>query len=417
MKSWRLALPALLALAASGCTVGQHHTEVAALQNENRNLEDNLYQQQAALKDLCQQLDACRKDNEALHHRLQDLSPGGLEMTPAQPAASGSGAGSSLSVEPGRPMPSSQLPGWLRPTAPPNRPSTDRLPKPPEEESPPAIQAPPFTPPGAVPPATEAPPFAPPSAAPPAIEAPPTDAPPVLKPLPGASVSPAGHALRAVSPAPPLGRAVEGDNTKVAAITIRPVVAGGDRAGQPPGGDGIALWIEPRDQAGSMVRASAPVSVVVLDPDPSVAGESARVARWDFASEATAAFYRKTATAEGIFVELTWPGDPPKHRSLEVFVRYTTDDGRKIEARRPIHLDLANHAEVEPHAVWSRRVAPAPVTTTAYPSDKSPSATAKEGSAVPDASPSQRPRSVAPAGDESAEKPKLQPPAWSPDRP
>jgi hypothetical protein len=199
---------------------------------------------------------------------------------------------------------------------------------------------------------------------------------------------------------------------------MRPVVAGGHRAGQPPAGDGIALWIEPRDQAGSLVRAAAPVSVVVLDPDPSVAGEAARVARWDFASQATAAFYRKTATAEGIFVELTWPGDPPKHRSLEVFVRYTTDDGRKT--RGPAADSSSTwpaNAKVEPHAVWSRRVAPAPVTTTAYPAGESPSATAREGSAVPAASPPQRPRRVAPAGDESAEKPKLQPPTWSPDRP
>ena len=43
------------------------------------------------------------------------------------------------------------------------------------------------------------------------------------------------------------------------------------------------------------------MAVVLLDPDPSMVGDAARVARWDFASEATAAFYRKTATAEGIF--------------------------------------------------------------------------------------------------------------------
>ena len=77
-------------------------------------------------------------------------------------------------------------------------------------------------------------------------------------------------------------------------------------------------------------------------------------------------------------MELTWPGDPPKHRALEVFVRYTTDDGRELEARRPIHIDPANQPRAEPHAEWSRRASPAPVATTAYPNDKSPSATAKE---------------------------------------
>jgi hypothetical protein len=296
------------------------------------------------------------------------------------------------------------LPERLRTPAPPNRPGDSSRPKAPEEEASPATEAPPFTPPGAARPASEAPPFAPPSAAPP-------------NPLPGGSTPSASHAMKAVSPAPPFGHALEGDNTKVAAITLHPIVAGGHRAGQPPGGDGFALWIEPRDQAGNLVRAAAPVAVVVLDPDPSMAGPSARVARWDFASEATAAFYRKTATAEGIFLELTWPGDPPKHRALEVFVRYTTDDGRKIEARRPIRIELADQPPAEPHAEWSRRASPAPAAPTAYPSDKSPSATAKEGSPASDGSPSQRPRRAAPAGDESTEKPKLELPAWSPDRP
>jgi hypothetical protein len=402
MKSWQRAIPALLALAASGCTVGQHHVEVTALQNENRDLEDNLYQQQAAMKDLCQQLDACRKDNEALRQRLQKLSPSGPQIAPNQPVAPAPEAPKPLSLELGQPVPSGQLPERLRTPAPPNRPSTSGLPKAPEEETPPATEALP----GAVPPATEAPPFAPPSAPPPAS-----------KPLPGDSTPPASHAMKAVSPAPPFGRAVQGDNTKVAAITLRPILPGGHHADQPPGGEGIAFWIEPRDQAGNLVRAAAPVAVVVLDPDPSMVGEAARVGRWDFASEATAAFYRKTAAAEGIFLELTWPGDPPKHRTLEVFVRYTTDDGRKIEARRPIHLDLASQPEVEPHAAWSRRISLAPAATNAYPSDNAPSATAKESSAVSEASPSQRPRRIAPAGDESAEKPKLELPAWSPDRP
>ena len=77
MKSWRLSIPALLALAAGGCAPGQHHAEVSVLVNENRDLEDNLYQQQAALKDLCQQLDACRKENQALRSQLPGSSPSG----------------------------------------------------------------------------------------------------------------------------------------------------------------------------------------------------------------------------------------------------------------------------------------------------------------------------------------------------
>ncbi len=394
MKSWRLAIPALLALAASGCTPGQHHVEVTALQNENRDLEDNLYQQQAALKDLCQQLDACRKDNKALRDRLQKLSPGCSEIAPKQPAAPAAEPPKSPSVDLGQPMPSSQMPELLHTPD-----SPGGLPQAPEAETQRTTDAP-------------LSPFPPPSAGPPPHVPPPAPAP---KPLPGDSTPSAS--LKAVSPAPQFGHAVEGDNTKVAAITLHPLAAGGRRADQPPGGDGIALWVEPRDQAGNPVRAAAPVAVVVLDPDPSMVGQAARVARWDFASEATAAFYRKTAAAEGIFLELTWPGDPPKHRTLEVFVRYTTDDGRKLEARRTVHIDLANHPGEEPHAGWSRRAAPVPVATAAYPTGESPSATPRESSAASDASPSQRPKRVVPAGGESAEKPKLESPTWSPDRP
>ncbi len=385
MKSWRLSIPALLALAAGGCAPGQHHAEVSVLVNENRDLEDNLYQQQAALKDLCQQLDACRKENQALRSQLPGSSPSGPGS-----AAQRSRAPATEAIEP-----SIQLPAGMRNLAPPSSPGTSGPPKASEEETQPANEAPPS-------------PYPPPSIPGPAA---------ARNPRHDDSSSVDTHGMRAVSPSPPFGRALQGDNTKVAAITLHPIVAGGSRADQPPGGDGIALWIEPRDQAGHLVRAAAPVAVVLLDPDPSMVGDAARVARWDFASEATAAFYRKTATAEGIFLELTWPGDPPKHRALEVFVRYTTDDGRKLEARRPIHIDPANQPRAEPHAEWSRRASPAPVATTAYPNDKSPSATAKESPAAPDASPSRRPRSGSPTGDESAEKPKLELPAWSPDRP
>jgi hypothetical protein len=390
MKSWRLAILPLLALAASGCNPGQHRAEVTVLTNEYRDLEDNFYQQQAAMKDLCQQLDACRKDLDDCrreNRRLQGLGPSSPETTSRALAAPATDT-----VKP----PIVELPEGLRNSAPSSGPGASGPLKAPEEETQPTTVAP-------------LSPYPPSSVAPPATD-------PAAKTLPDDS-SPPASAMRSVSPAPPLGRAVQGDNTKVVAITLHPIVAGGRGADQPSGGDGIALWIEPRDQAGHQVRAAAPVAVVVLDPDPSMVGQAARVARWDFASEATAAFYRKTPTAEGIFLELTWPGEPPKHRTLEVFVRYTTDDGRKIEARRTIRIDLAGQPGVEPHAGWSRRAASAPVATTAYPTGESAAAAAKDNPVVSDAPASHRPGRVAPAGDESAEKPKLDLPAWSPDRP
>ena len=73
------------------------------------------------------------------------------------------------------------------------------------------------------------------------------------------------------------------------------------------------------------------MSVVVLDP--AFEGEAARVARWDFTAAETAAMFRRTGTESAIHLTMAWPGDPPAHGKLHLFVRYVTADGRKLGGR------------------------------------------------------------------------------------
>ena len=71
-----------------------------------------------------------------------------------------------------------------------------------------------------------------------------------------------------------------------------------------------------------------------------VGGEAARVARWDFTAAETAAMFRRTGAGAAIHLTTAWPGDPPAHRKLHLFVRYVTADGRKLQADAPIEVAL-----------------------------------------------------------------------------
>jgi hypothetical protein len=109
------------------------------------------------------------------------------------------------------------------------------------------------------------------------------------------------------------------------------------------GDAGVTALIEPRDVHGQLAPAAGPVSVVILDRGRS--GDASRVARWDFTAEQTATLYRKTPYGEGIYLEMPWPGSPPDRSHLHMFVRYTTKDGRKLEASRELDVALPSQRQ------------------------------------------------------------------------
>ena len=87
---------------------------------------------------------------------------------------------------------------------------------------------------------------------------------------------------------------------------------------------------------GRAVDAPADVSVVVIDS--ALEGNAARVARWDFTAAETAAMFRRSGASLAIHLTMAWPGDPPVHHKLHLFVRYVTADGRKLQADQPIEV-------------------------------------------------------------------------------
>lgn len=159
-------------------------------------------------------------------------------------------------------------------------------------------------------------------------------------PLPGPAAPPdRGTSSGGGAPVTPTGWGRGAGSARAARITLGSQFTGGYDADGRPGDEGIMLSIEPRDAQGNLVAAAAPVSVVVLDP--ALQGEAARVARWDFTAEEIAAITQSTRLADGIHLAMTWPGNPPAHNQLRLFARYTTADGRKLQAETPIEVDVA----------------------------------------------------------------------------
>lgn len=377
MKSWPLAIFCVAGLAMVGCRAAP--PAVTLLEQENRQLEARLYE----LADL---VEDSRQENERLRRRLnryeRDGGPSGLDSKDDAPEPL---------LEPALPGPDLDLPGGLQ--------------SPKVEMPSAAISGGKFLE---------------------KLSGRSTAAPDVRLPAP-----PNEEALhQATTPDPSVGDRerqpttdddvpCQADNTRVAAITLNERLTGGYDLDRRAGHEGIITVVEPRDRDGRLVPAAAPVSVVLLDP--ALPGDAARVARWDLTADEVAQRYRKTPLSEGIHLELVWPRALPIHSRLHLFVRYLTDDGRKLQGDRDIEIDVpaleaqrpmpaanaqSSREPAQRTTEWQQRRAPA----TRPPADE-PTRTALVPRATsPPTVPSEQSRS-------SSESSARRRPAWSPDRP
>lgn len=166
----------------------------------------------------------------------------------------------------------------------------------------------------------------------------------------GAAIdSSAGNVAQAAYSRPtPVETTAEG----VAAIAFDPRTIGGFEEDGRPGHDGIEFLLRPFDHDGNLVLAPAEISVAVIDPE--LPGISARIARWDLSRQDVRRAIADTPSAAGIRLRLPWPAEPPVHRSLQLFVRYTTEDGRQLQAQTPLTVNVPEYAGFEPAATIPR---------------------------------------------------------------
>ncbi len=199
------------------------------------------------------------------------------------------------------------------------------------------------------------------------------------------------------------------DSRQVARLALNRLLTGGYDSDGRPGDDGIVVAIEPRDAQGRSLKAAAEVSVVVLDP--ALDGEAARVARWDFTAAETAARFRRSVSGGAIHLELPWPADPPVHGQLYLFVRYTTSDGRRLQAEGPIQIGLPGRTSRR----WVRSQPAPPAPEAGRPADLGEPDQAEPGRIR--LGPALRmPTSLSPSPGAGPAGPKIEPPVWSPHR-
>jgi hypothetical protein len=316
MKPWHFAVVGLALLATAGC---RSDPAVAVLERELRLKEDEIYRLRAAVEDL-QDSGTCQQQTSASKRDREDdaTSPaaGGSKPRTRNGSASEPDHAAPPRVEvPGQPT--SEVPDIIRgggkstPSGVPEVPEHLRGPSPPAKPAGPGAgkSGEPATP----------------------------DGPSLSGPLRAHVAGPyaamrEGQVDRGSSIVP------AGDSRQVAAIALNRMLTGGINAGDRSGDQGVLAVIEPRDAQGHSVDAPADMNVVVIDP--ALEGDAARVARWDFSADQIALMFRRTGAGQAIHVEAPWPGDPPVHNKLHLFVRYTTADGRKLESNQPIEIAL-----------------------------------------------------------------------------
>lgn len=141
--------------------------------------------------------------------------------------------------------------------------------------------------------------------------------------------------------------------------------SGGWNSDGNPGDEGVFILLEPRNARGQVVPTIGDVSLVLIDP--AIVGEGGRYARWDFTAQDAAATYRPAVAggSAGLHFELLWPDAAPTHSRLKLFVRFTTEDGRRFQAEKDLKIDIGPAATGD----GSQDLKPVPLTATRSPSN------------------------------------------------
>lgn len=104
-----------------------------------------------------------------------------------------------------------------------------------------------------------------------------------------------------------------------------------------PGDEGLVLLVQPRDQGGNIIASPAKMTVSIIDPNASASRQ--RIGLWRFEASEIELFTDDNETPEkGILLHLPWNQNPPQSGNLTVFVRYVTDDGRKLETSTDVKV-------------------------------------------------------------------------------
>jgi hypothetical protein len=386
MKKSPLAVAGLFCLVLAGCRTDP---SITLLERQNRMLEDEVYQLRGVIQDyeegmtqncvVTEGAQLAPDQGEMRRTRESTAAPSESNEPRSRKSSSGQAIQGPVVEMPGEALPPGKIPKILE------HPAGTRTPAEPGKLNPPRTQM--------------------------QLEGPPG---PNLPGSQGYDSDGTGKTSK-IRPTGGLESVAKDDSKDVGQLVLNRMLTGGYSTEGRSGDCGVLAVIEPRDAKGRRLEAPADVAVMLIDP--SKTGPQAKLARWDFPAAETAKLFRGNGIARGMYVECPWPDRPPENNRLHLFVRYTTRDGRKLEADQSVEVALPGEKaarwtqagpELQPAAGSDREL------TANQHSDAEAAESEASDSPPDDSPPPRRARSMRTATRANSAAP--QRPVWSPDR-
>jgi hypothetical protein len=314
----------LLLLSASGCHQRAYNElYVENMATEIRLLEDRVYEYDAEYRALENELEDLQAINEGLEARLRDAEQEqSNRLRPSKAATPKSDA--PVTAEPKSTTPKPAAPKPAAPKESLKLPPGNEIQLEVETPEPPPLKKPSIPESGDLPPpdrSSSAPRGLPSTVARASYEERRIAAPTV----PPDSVSEAVQARGASEP----------QNTRVRQIEFHPGLCRGIKRDGDPSETGIALVLVPRNNQHEFAPVSGKVAVVL---EETLEGEAHRLGKWEFSAEEIAELLEPVGSGQGIHLRLLWQENRPKTQLLDVYVRFTDDQGITMVNHRQIHL-------------------------------------------------------------------------------
>lgn len=143
------------------------------------------------------------------------------------------------------------------------------------------------------------------------------------------------------SPATPVASSPPGSGSenpmerRVREIDFHPGLCRGLKRDGNPNETGVVLVLIPRNQNRDFVPVPGNVSVVIEETSED---RVHRLGKWEFSAEETAETLEPVGSGQGLHLQLPWQDNLPKTNLVDVYVRFTDDQGITMVNHRQIHL-------------------------------------------------------------------------------
>ena len=127
-------------------------------------------------------------------------------------------------------------------------------------------------------------------------------------------------------------------NPTVTEVVIDPLASHAENVDRLPGDDGLVLLVQPRSSNGDVIPAAGEMTVSIIDPKQY--GHRQRIGLWKFTPDETSLFIADGRSGDqGIVLRLPWEKSTPKNNRLRAFVRFITEDGRRLETSTDFEIN------------------------------------------------------------------------------